>query len=177
MATAPAAAASAKQAPIKAPEGYEDVSRPDIDGWAKPADDAVIHGRICGFFAFKQIVKDKDSPSGFTTRTREAVCLKVYGNDTVAYKKGDKTGFKLKEGQVIAMSMMHAIEPIREYVTNRGQAWIHFLRKEDIGGGQSVWKAEVQCKGTKAAPIKASIVADAEPVGEASDGDDGAPPF
>jgi hypothetical protein len=165
------------KAPIKAPEGYDDVSRPDIDGWVKPGDDVVIHGRINGFFAFTQIVKDKDSPTGYSKRTREAVCLKVYGNDTMAYKKGDKTGFKLKEGQVIAMSMMHCIEPIREYVANRGQAWIHFLRKEDIGGGQSVWKAEVKCKGEKSAPVRASIASPAD-VAEAGDGsDDDSVPF
>jgi hypothetical protein len=162
---------------IKPPEGYEDVSRPDIDGWVKPADDVVVHGRIIGFFAFTQIVKDKDSPSGFSKRTREAVCLKVYGNDTMAFKKGDKTGFKLKEGQVIAMSMMHCIEPIREFVANRGQAWIHFLRKEDIGGGQSVWKADVKCKGEKSAPVRASIAAPAD-VSEAGDGaEDDSVPF
>ena len=163
------AEAPAKKTAIKPPEGYEDVSRPDIDGWVKPAEDTVIHGRICGFFAFTQIVKDKDSPSGFSKRTREAVCLKVYGNDTMAFKKGDKSGFKLKEGQVIAMSMMHSIEPIREYVANRGQAWIHFTRKEDIGSGQTVWKAEVKCKGEKAAPVRASIAAPAD-VAEAGSG-------
>jgi hypothetical protein len=165
------------KAPIKAPEGYEDVSRPDIDGWAKPAEDAVIHGRIIGFFAFTQIVKDKDSASGYSKRTREAVCLKVYGNDTMAFKKGDKSGFKLKEGQVIAMSMMHCLEPIREYVANKGQAWIHFTRKEDIGGGQTVWKADVRCKGEKAAPVRASIASPAD-VAEASSGaDDDTVPF
>lgn len=165
------------KAPIKAPEGYDNVSRPDIDGWVKPAEDTVIHGRIVGFFAFEQVVKDKDAPSGFVKRTREAVCLKVYGDDTTAYKKGDKTGFKLKEGQVIAMSMMHAIEPIREYVANRGQAWIHFTRKEAIGSGQTVWKANVECKGEKGIPVHARLAA-SSPVAaanEVGDGDDTVP--
>jgi len=166
---------------IKAPEGYDDVGRPDIDGWFKATEDLVIHGRIVGFFAFKQIVKDKEAPGGYRTQTREAICLKVYGNDTRAYKKGDKTGFILKEGQVGAISMMYALEDIRRYTAKRGQAWIHFLRKEDIGGGQTVWKADVKCRGDITDPVRATI-SDNSPTSESqssgsTDGDDGDVPF
>jgi hypothetical protein len=163
---------------IKPPEGYEDVGRPDIDGWAKPAEGTVIHGRICGFFAFNQIVKDRESPTGYRKQKREAVCLKVYGNGTRAFKKGDKDGFLLREGQVIAMSLNYALEPIREFVTKKGQAWIHFIRKDDIGGGQSVWKVDLKCKGERTAPVSAKLVAEetaAEPGDVEEDGDDSVP--
>lgn len=181
MAASSQAAKEPKNGPETAPklDGYDDVTRPDIDGWVKPDVGTVIHGRIVGFFAFEQIVKDKESPSGFKKRTREALCLKVYGNNTRAFKKGDKEGFLLKEGQVIAMSMMHCLEPTREYITMRGQVYVKFTRKEDIGGGQTVWKADVKCKGEKSAPARALLIADpgGTPATEASGDDDSEAPF
>lgn len=154
--------------------GFDDVGRPDIDGWFKPSEDLQIYGQICGFFAFQQTVKDRDAPSGFRVQTREALCVRL-GMPTKLFKKGDETGFVAEKGKVGAISMMYALEDIRPYIEKRGLVYIKFNKKVSTGQGQSVWKATVKCKGEKAAPAVA-VVAQAPQVAESSE-DDGVIPF
>jgi hypothetical protein len=59
------------------------------------------------------------------------------------------------------MSLMYCLEPLKVYVENRGEIWVQFKAKADIGGGHTVWKADVFGKGKKAAaPIISTPTAD-----------------
>jgi hypothetical protein len=100
-------------------EGFDDVGRPDIDGWIKPAEGTTVYGKICGFFAFTQIVKDRNSEGGFRKQIREALCIKL-GMPVRLYKKGDETGFMAEKGQVAAISLMYALDELRPYIEKRG---------------------------------------------------------
>lgn len=158
-ASATATSAPTTETDVKRPDlsTFDDVGRPDIDGWLKAAEGLEIYGRIAGFFAFKQTVKDKDAPNGFRIQTREALCIKL-GMPAKLFKKGDEVGFDGQVSQVAAISMMYAIEDVRPYIEKRGLVYIKFVKKVSTGGGQSVWKAIVKCKGEKTAPIKAVMV-------------------
>lgn len=158
--------------------GFDDVGRPDIDGWFKPAEGLEIYGRVAGFFAFQQTVKDREAPGGFRVQNREALCLKI-GMPVRLFKKGDETGFVAEKNQVGAISMMYALEDIRPYIEKRGLVYVKFLKKVSTGGGQTVWKATVKCKGERSAPAKAIMVAApaGSPVEGGASGDDSEVPF
>jgi hypothetical protein len=132
-----------RQRPAEA--GFTNESRPDIDGWAKPIEGGGFYGIITSFFAFT----DDDG------KTKEVVTFKLL-EDCDAMK--DQALIRLKKGQTIAASMMHALEPIRSYIEKRGIVWVEFLKKEPLKGGKkSVWKADVYCKGEKTAPPRAVV--------------------
>lgn len=181
MAAKGGAQAAATSAPadneVKRPDlsGFDDVGRPDIDGWVKASEGLEVYGKIAGFFAFTQIVKDKDSESGFRKQTREALCIKL-GMPVRLFKKGDETGFIAEKGQVAAISMMYALDDLRPYIEKRGVVYFKFTKKVSTGGGQSVWKADVKAKGEKTAPAKALLV-DTPATTPAEASDDGEIPF
>lgn len=155
--------------------GFDDVGRPDIDGWVKASEGLEVYGKICGFFAFQQAVKDKDAPGGFRVQTREALCVKL-GMPVRLFKKGDESGFIAEKGQVAAISMMYSLDDVRPYIDKRGLVYFKFTKKVPTGNGQTVWKADVKAKGEKTAPAKAVIVAATETTpASTSSGDDEIP--
>lgn len=125
------------------PKGFTDETRPDIKGWLRPEVGLIVHARIVGYFTFEQTIRGQ-------TRTREVVCLKVY-QKTKAAVRGSDQAITLDVGDVMGASMMFCLNAIKPYVERRGQVWIRFTKKESIGNGQFVWKADVHCQGEKAA--------------------------
>jgi hypothetical protein len=125
------------------PAGFNNEGRPDIDGWLKAAEGLVVHGKICGYFSFIQRNRDGSS------KVREVICVTLL-QPCVAGKEGGQT-VQLEKGQVLAMSMMYALEPLKVYIEHRGEIWVMFKSTAPLGGGQKVWKADVFGKGAKAA--------------------------
>lgn len=169
---APSQAASpvAQRGP-QAPSGYGDEGRPDIHGWVKPDAGLVVHGKIVGMIGF--IERQRDG----TQKFRETIQLQLL-EPLVAFKKGGES-VSLVPGQVVGLSMSFALDPLRSYVTKKGSVWIQFLHKEPIGGGQTVWKAQVFCKGEKTTPIRlrAETMRSQTAEGEPTAGDDDSIPF
>jgi hypothetical protein len=172
QAATPAAAAppAATSAP-SAPKGYANEGRPDIDGWVKPDEGVVVHGKIVGMIGFKDHQRDG------TVKFREVVQIQLL-EPLMARKKGGEA-IELAPGKVVGLSMMFAVEPIRSYVANKGNVWLRFIRKESIGGGQSVWKVDLSCQGTKSQPvrIRPETVRAQAADGTPAEGDDDSIPF
>ncbi len=147
---------------VRPPAGFTDEGRPDIDGWLKAAEGLVVHGKICGFFSFIQRMRDG------TNKVREAICITLLQPTAAGVKGGGSV--QLEAGQVLAMSLMYCLEPLKVYVENRGEIWVQFKSKAPIGGGQTVWKADVFGKGKKAAaPIIATPTADVSDATDSSE--------
>lgn len=150
---------------VRPPEGFADEGRPDIDGWLKPVDGLVIHGKICGFFQFIQRMRDG------TNKVRQALCVTLVQPMKASTKGG--VAVDLAKGQVLAMSMMYCLEPLKVYIENRGEIWVQFKSKQPIGGGQTVWKADVFGKGKKSAvPI---LTAPMQNTGSSTENEDAEP--
>lgn len=129
--------------PNRPPAGFTNEGRPDIDGWLKPVEGLVVWGKIAGHFSFIQRERDGSS------KVREVICVRVF-QETPASLEGGKE-IKLVKGQILAMSMMYCLEPLKVYIEHRGEVWIQYKTKTPLGRGQFVWKADVFGKGTKAA--------------------------
>lgn len=145
-ATKPAAAAASSGPPKSfeemgsAPEGFDREDQPSLDGWYKPATGNGFYGRIVGNFQ----VEDKKSG-----KMRDVVIIKL----AVPCKaQVDKKEATLDAGQFLGVSIRHKLMPLMEYVSNKGLAWVKALDQVNIGGGQTMWNFEINCKGTKAAP-------------------------
>lgn len=171
-------APKAPEAPKPPGEGWEGAGRPDIDAWLKAEPGLVVYGKVVGFFAYE--IQDKQSPTG--KRTREAICLAVAPGTTVKAQKKGGEEVTLKEGQILAASMMYALEGARPYLSNYQEGktylWVHFKSKAPIGGGQTVWKAELKMKGPKGAPAVAVLAGKGGDDGSSlPSGDDSEIPF
>lgn len=142
--------------PTRPPAGFIDEGRPDIDGWLKAVEGLVVHGKIVGYFSFIQRQRDG------TDKVREAICVRLL-QPVAAMQKNESV--QLEKGQVLAMGLKYCLQPLKLYVENRGEIWVQFKNQAPIGGGQTVWKANVFGKGTKAAaplavtqPLSAPVV-------------------
>ncbi len=123
-----------------APEGFDREDQPSLDGWFKPATGNGFYGRIVGNFQ----VEDKKSG-----QMRDVVIIKL----AVGCKaQQDKKEVTLDAGQFLGVSIRHKLQPLMEYVSNKGLAWVKTQDQVPIGGGQTMWNFEINCKGTKAAP-------------------------
>jgi hypothetical protein len=161
-ATAPVPENTATKLPVRPPAGFTNEGRPDIDGWLKASEGLVVHGKIAGFFSFVQRNRDGSN------KVREVICVRLL-QPCLASKEGGEL-VQLENGQTLAMSMMYCLEPLKVYVENRGEIWLQFKTKQAIGGGQTVWKADVFGKGTKAAaPIITVSAAPSGPANEDAD--------
>lgn len=149
------------------PAGFSDETRPDIKGWLRPEVGLIVYARIVGYFTFVQTIRGQ-------TREREVVCLKVY-QPTKAAVRGSDQPITLQTGEVMGASMMFALNAVKPYVEKRGIVWIKFLKKEPLGQGQFVWKAEVHCKGEKA-PLT-TILQQRDDGGDAAGEDSDGVPF
>lgn len=133
------------------PEGFEDVGRPEIDGWLKAEEGLVVFGKICGFFSYMK------QQRGQKPKRVDVVCFKLFQACKAAPEQEGGPARTLNRGQVLAASMMYALDDIRPYIEHRGDVWIRFGKKTSLGSGQFVWKAEVKCRGKKGAPPVAQI--------------------
>jgi hypothetical protein len=132
------------------PGGFVDESRPDIQGWIRPAEGLVVYGRIVGAFAFRQ--RDEDG-----VKTREVVCLRLLQATPVAIRGQEET-VTAEKGTTVGLSLNHAVTGVRYYVEGRGEVWIRFVKLEKLGR-RKVWKAECRCRGRKTETPWSGIVA------------------
>lgn len=135
----------------RAPEGFDDVGRPEIDGWLKAEEGLVLFGKIAGYFSYRKAVR------GGPPKVVEVVCFKLHQACKAAPDEEGGPAKLLQKGQVIAASMMYALDDIKPYIEHRGDVWAKFGKKVPLGGGQFVWKAEVKCRGKKGAIPQAQI--------------------
>lgn len=135
----------------EAPAGFEDVGRPEIDGWLKAEEGLVVFGKICGFFSYMKA--QRNGPA----KRVDVLCLRLFQPCKAAPDQEGGPARQLERGQVIAASMMYALDDVRPYVEHRGDVWIKFGKKAPLGGGQFVWKADVKCRGKKGKPPEAQI--------------------
>lgn len=129
-------------AEMKMPEGMERVDQPSLDGWYAPEVGNGFYGKLLSHF---QVL---DKKSG---KMRDVVIVGLLA-DCQAVDAGTKQKTTLKRGQYLGVSVRHKLQPLMEYVTNKGVVFCKAKSKESIGGGQTMWNFELACKGVKAAP-------------------------
>lgn len=148
------------------PAGFNNETRPDIEGWVAPADGVIVHAKIHSMIGFK----DDDG------KFREVFIIKLL-EPLKCKKKGD-VEVELKAGSIAGMSMNYALSPLREYVTKQGTFWVEFVKQEKIGGGRKVWKVNLHAKGEKTAPYfvpRQSMTGSAAAADDAGSDDDNIP--
>lgn len=151
-APAAAAAATGNGSAATKTRSFEDMSgedlgkdfdredQPSLDGWFKPVTGNGFYGRIVGNFQ----VEDKKSG-----KMRDVLIVQL----AVACKaQVEKKEVTLDAGKFLGVSIRHKLQPLMQYVSNKGVAWVKTLDNVDIGGGQTMWNFEIKCKGQKAAP-------------------------
>lgn len=124
------------------PTSMDRVDQPSVDGWHKPEAGNGFYGKLLSSFQ----VKDKKSG---VMRDVVVVGLLV---DCEAIDAETKKPTMLKRGQYLGVSVRHKLQPIMEYVTNKGVVYAKATEQVSIGGGQSMWNFDLRCEGTKAAP-------------------------
>lgn len=143
-----------------APEGFESIGRPEIDGWYKNVKDTIVKGQICGHMT----VRSKKPGEG----PRDVVLVKLAA-PCKGYQKGDDTGKVLPVGSVLAVGISFGLQGLLNYVEHSGYCWFKALGKKDIGGGQTVAKFDVKVKGKKAPLIRSQVAEASSDVGDDDD--------
>lgn len=118
-------------------EEVEEATLPDIDGWYNPvAGEEPIAGKIEGAI-------------GFTDRRgqlRRAVLVRVF--EAVEAKAKGGADVSLKQGDILAVGVRAKLEPLLDYVANKGYCYFQALGKKPVDGGE-MWLFRLKCKGTK----------------------------
>lgn len=139
----------------EAPKGFEEVGNPDLDGWFAPKEGRVFYGKICGHF----VIEAKGSQ-----REREIVLVRLMKPAVATVKEGkEDKEVRLEAGQVLAVGVSFKLRDMLSYVEHKGEVWAQVKGKDSIGNGQTMWKYDLRCRGTKAAPPKASVAGDDVP--------------
>lgn len=124
----------------KAPEGFEDIGTPDIDGWFKPATGAIVTGQLVGMIA----IEDEKNPG----KVRQAVLVKLTEScDHAVVEKEENV--TLEAGKVIAVGIRAKLTTLLEYVENKGICWIQTKNKKSLPRGRTMWEFDVRAKGKK----------------------------
>lgn len=152
-ATKPVEAVDEFKALFAGDKGFERVDIPEVDGWFKAEAGAFFYGRIISHF---QIADDKKGTM------RDIIVLKLGADCKSTVQKGSKETQTMAKGGVLAVGITHKLKPLLEYVTNKGIVAAKALSKDSIGGGQTMWTYEINCKGEKAAPPASAILTQAE---------------
>lgn len=152
-------------ADMKMPEGMERADQPSLDGWFAPEVGNGFYGKAISHFQIKDSKSEK---------MRDVVIVGLLA-DCEAVDAETKKKTTLKRGQYLGVSVRHKLQPIMEYVTNKGTIFCKTLSKESIGGGQTMWNFELGCKGVKAAPPAPRQLSHEEAGSGGAGGDDDIP--
>jgi hypothetical protein len=122
----------------EAPEGFVDESLPDVDGWWKAEPGLIFAGRLVGGF---KITKKE--------RTRTVALVKIA---RPCKAQVDKKAVRLEPGQILGVSINHALTPMLNYLEHQGAVWAKVTGTKDVGQPQPMWVYDLKLKGTKSAP-------------------------
>lgn len=134
---------------------WTDESMLEVHGWWKAEPGLRFTGNVVGAFQIDQ--KDR----------KRTVALVRLARPTKAVL--DKKPIRLDPGQILGVSINHALTPMLNYVEKQGRVWAMVKGQKDVGQPQPMWVYELKMKGERTAPPALGTPVEVEAQGDEGD--------
>lgn len=124
------------------PKGFENETKLDVDGWWKPEEKIGFFGKLAGSIRIEG--RDKVRTVALVELERPAVAW--------VGKKPNKRRVKLEKGQILGVTLTHALLPIINYLEHKGMVFAKVTGQKDVGQPEPMWTYDLHCKGKKGPP-------------------------
>lgn len=147
------AQAAAEKKPAQAVADDEfgpSISEPDIDAWYNPEFAPLIEGQIVGHKVLTEVEKGKKVKRDVVVMLLSKPCQ---------VKGQDGKPVTVEAGKFLGIGIRFKLIPLLEYVENKGIVRVVAIGKENIGGGHTMWKFDINPHKTakRGAPPKAAV--------------------